>query len=136
MHSVLVIFIIIIKFIFNLGTTHMEDILDESDIKTLKVLSTTENRCFIRNPLSTYDHVANAYVYKHGNILSKQAMHKRFQDEWKINKQLGAEMLTQFAKSIVSEALEKFKKSSKKQQTIDHMFSRISQKKKVRMIFS
>ena len=45
-------------------------------------------------------------------------------------------MLTQFAKSVASSALEKFKKSSKQQQTLDNMFDRLSQKKKVRMIYS
>ena len=45
-------------------------------------------------------------------------------------------MLIQFAKSVVSNALEKLKKSSKQQQTLNNMFDRLSQKKKVRMIYS
>ena len=110
----------------------MDDILVESDIKTLKILSQTEGKCSIKNPTTTYDHVANAYMYTNSSTLSKQ----KFQEEWIKNKKLGVFMLTQFAKSVVSNALEKFKKSSKQQQTLDNMFDRLSQKKKVRMIYS
>ena len=110
----------------------MDDILVESDIKTLKILSQTESKCSIKNPTTTYDHVANAYMYTNSSTLSKQ----KFQEEWIKNKKLGVFMLTQFAKSVVSNALEKFKKSSKQQQTLDNMFDRLSQKKKVRMIYS
>ena len=60
---------------------------------------------------------------------------KKFQEEWRKYKQLGVAMLTQFAKTIVSEALEKFKKSSKQQQTLDHMFAKISQNRKVRIVY-
>ena len=114
----------------------MDDILVESDIKTLKILSQTESKCSIKNPTTTYDHVANAYMYTNSSTLSKQKIHKKFQEEWIKNKKLGVFMLTQFAKSVVSNALEKFKKSSKQQQTLDNMFDRLSQKKKVRMIYS
>ena len=110
----------------------MDDILVESDIKTLKILSQTESKCSIKNPTTTYDHVANAYMYTNSSTLSKQ----KFQEEWIKDKKLGVFMLTQFAKSVVSNALEKFKKSSKQQQTLDNMFDRLSQKKKVRMIYS
>ena len=113
----------------------MDDILVESDIKTLKILSQTESKCSIKNPTTTYDHVANAYMYINSSTLSKQIILKKFQ-EWIKNKKLGVFMLTQFAKSVVSNALEKFKKSSKQQQTLDNMFDRLSQKKKVRMIYS
>ena len=83
----------------------MDDILVESDIKTLKILSQTESKCSIKNPTTTYDHVANAYMYTNSSTLSKQ----KFQEEWIKNKKLGVFMLTQFAKSVVSNALEKFK---------------------------
>ena len=55
----------------------MDDILVESDIKTLKILSKTEGKCSIKNPISTYDHASNAYTYPNSSTLSKQKVHKK-----------------------------------------------------------
>ena len=114
----------------------MNNILDENDIKILNILSKNEDKCFIKNPQTTFDHIENAYVYKN-SILSKKAIDIKFKEEWKINKQLGVAALTKFVKNVVSEAIEKYKKSSiKKQLTIDHIFGRILQNKKVKIIYS
>ena len=89
----------------------MDNILDENDINILNILSKTEDKCFIKNPQTTFDPVENAYAYKN-SILSKKAINTKFMEEWKTNKQLGVAALTKFAEYVVSEAIEKYKKSS------------------------
>ena len=108
----------------------MDGILTEEDIKAFKTLSKTENKCFIKNPINKYDYAVNGYMY-----LNSNGSQKRFNIEWRNKKKLGIESLTQFAKTVVAEALEKFKKSSKKQQTLDHIFATAPQKKKIRIMY-